>query len=95
MIFSYFRKKKLKNRVDRWHIFKPKCQFRAIWCILWTFVIFYGHLEDFSCFGMLFKEKSGNPAEKMIKMATSTQIAENSLKTDKIIDTESYLFAYT
>jgi hypothetical protein len=32
----------------------------AIWYILWSFGIFYGHLVYFSRFGMLYEEKSGN-----------------------------------
>jgi hypothetical protein len=33
-----------------------------IWCILWTFGIFYGHLVYFVIwFIMLHQEKSGNP----------------------------------
>jgi hypothetical protein len=37
--------------------------FRAIGNILWPFVIFCGNLEAiFSRFGMLYREKSGNPA---------------------------------
>jgi hypothetical protein len=36
--------------------------FTAIWHILLRFGIFYGYLVHFSPFGMLNKEKSGNPA---------------------------------
>jgi hypothetical protein len=36
--------------------------FIAIWYILFPFVLFYEHLVDFSRFGMLYQEKSGNPA---------------------------------
>jgi hypothetical protein len=36
--------------------------FTAIWYILLAFVIFYGYLIYFSYFGMLYKEKSGNPS---------------------------------
>jgi hypothetical protein len=33
----------------------------AIWYILWSFGTFCGHLVYFSHFGMLYREKSGNP----------------------------------
>jgi hypothetical protein len=36
--------------------------FVAIRSILRPFGIFYGHLEYFSRFGVLYEEKSGNPA---------------------------------
>jgi hypothetical protein len=48
--------------------------FTAIWYILWPFGIFYGHLVYFSRFGMLYKEKSGNPAlstEELLKTQLS------------------------
>jgi hypothetical protein len=32
----------------------------AIWYILWPYGIFYGHLKNFSRFGMLYQEKSGS-----------------------------------
>jgi hypothetical protein len=35
--------------------------FVAFWYILWSFGIFYGHLKNFSRFGMLYQEKSGSP----------------------------------
>jgi hypothetical protein len=35
--------------------------FVANWDILWPIGIFYGYLVNFSCFGMLYHEKSGNP----------------------------------
>jgi hypothetical protein len=35
--------------------------FTAIWSIVWPFGIFVGYLGYFSRFGMLYKEKSGNP----------------------------------
>jgi hypothetical protein len=35
--------------------------FTAIGNILWPFGIFYGHLEFFPRFGILYREKSGNP----------------------------------
>jgi hypothetical protein len=38
--------------------------FVVIWYILWLFGIFYGYLVHFSSFGMLYQEKSGNPAMK-------------------------------
>jgi hypothetical protein len=70
-----------KTRVARWFIFKPKIpiwvnfgdwklfiHFLAIWNILQTFGIFYGHLVHFvfiwyilSGFGIMCQEKSGNP----------------------------------
>jgi hypothetical protein len=34
----------------------------AIWYFCGHFVIFYGHLVYFSCFGVLYQEKSGSPA---------------------------------
>jgi hypothetical protein len=34
--------------------------FSAIWYTLWPFGIFYGYLVNFSRFGMLYEEKSGN-----------------------------------
>jgi hypothetical protein len=37
--------------------------FTTIWYILWPFGIFYGHLVYFSHFGLLYYEKSGNPAQ--------------------------------
>jgi hypothetical protein len=36
--------------------------FMAIRLILWPIDIFYGYLEYIFCFGMLYQEKSGNPA---------------------------------
>jgi hypothetical protein len=36
----------------------------AIWHILWPFGIFYPVLVHFTRFGMLYQEKSGNPALK-------------------------------
>jgi hypothetical protein len=39
-------------------------RFMAIWYILRTFVIFYGNLVYFPRYGMLYKEKSGNPVLK-------------------------------
>jgi hypothetical protein len=36
--------------------------FTAIGNILWPFGIFKGHLLYFSRFGILYQEKSGNPA---------------------------------
>jgi hypothetical protein len=64
-------------RVARWYIFKPKIQLWENfggpwngkgWCTLWPFGIYYGHLVIFvliwfifPCFGILCKEKSGNP----------------------------------
>jgi hypothetical protein len=63
------------TRVARWFIFKPKIPFGQIWGItmeVWSTSqpsgIFYGHLvyfwyfSIFSHFGMLFQDKSGNPA---------------------------------
>jgi hypothetical protein len=38
--------------------------FVAIWSILLTFGIFCGHVVYFSRIGMLYQEKSGNPAEE-------------------------------
>jgi hypothetical protein len=35
--------------------------FKTIWSILLPFGMFYGHFVYFSRFGMLCKEKSGNP----------------------------------
>jgi hypothetical protein len=36
--------------------------FVAIWYTLWPFGILYGYLVHCSLFGMLYQEKSGNPA---------------------------------
>jgi hypothetical protein len=36
----------------------------AIWYILWPFGVFYGFLVYLYCFGMLYQDKSGNPANK-------------------------------
>jgi hypothetical protein len=36
--------------------------FKVIWYILWPFVLFYGHLVNCPRFGMLYQEKTGNPA---------------------------------
>jgi hypothetical protein len=36
--------------------------FTVIWYILWPLGIFSGYFVDFSLFGMLYLEKSGNPA---------------------------------
>jgi hypothetical protein len=36
--------------------------FTAIWHALWRFGIFHGYLVHLSPFGMLNREKSGNPA---------------------------------
>jgi hypothetical protein len=36
--------------------------FVAIWYFLLPFGIFYGHLVNFSGFGKLYQETSGNPA---------------------------------
>jgi hypothetical protein len=35
--------------------------FTAIWNILWRFGIFHGYLVHFSPFGLMNREKSGNP----------------------------------
>jgi hypothetical protein len=37
--------------------------------ILWPFDIFYGYLVYFSRFGMLYQEKSGNPAPQLKRAA--------------------------
>jgi hypothetical protein len=37
--------------------------FLVIWYFLWSFSTFYGHLVYFSRVGILYREKSGNPAE--------------------------------
>jgi hypothetical protein len=41
--------------------------FMSVCYILWPFGIFYSHLVYFSCFGTLYKEKSGNPEHKLVK----------------------------
>jgi hypothetical protein len=38
--------------------------FTAIWYMLWPFGIFYDYLVYFSSLGILYQEKSGNPAWK-------------------------------
>jgi hypothetical protein len=55
-------------RVLQW---KKMVYFTDTWSSLWSFVIFYGHLEKLlviwyilSRFGILHKEKSGNPAAR-------------------------------
>jgi hypothetical protein len=55
--------------------------FMAIWAILLSFGIFCGHLVylmvtwySFSCFGILYQEKSGNPARD----STSTLVTRDS-----------------
>jgi hypothetical protein len=68
------------NRVARWHFFKPKnpnlgkfwrvlqwkilVYFMAIWYILWPFGIFMFIWYQFSRFGILYQEKSGNPVHE-------------------------------
>jgi hypothetical protein len=37
----------------------------AIWYILWPFGILFGYLVHFSRFGMLYREKSGNPGPEL------------------------------
>jgi hypothetical protein len=46
-------------RALNWKKFK---YYMAIWNILWTFGVFYNHLVHFSGFGIVYQEKSGNPA---------------------------------
>jgi hypothetical protein len=46
-MFLYFR--------DTWSVLRS-------FYILWTFSIASGNLVYFSCFGILYQEKSGNPA---------------------------------
>jgi hypothetical protein len=69
-------------RVARWFVFKPKLPTlvnfggswnRKSWYILWPFGLFFGHLVYFVViwyisprFGMLYHEKSGNPARNPI-----------------------------
>jgi hypothetical protein len=38
--------------------------FKDIWSILLPFGTFYGYLVYFSRFGMMYEEKSGNPAPR-------------------------------
>jgi hypothetical protein len=45
-----------------WQILTPFGLLAAIWYILWPFGTFCGLLVYFSRFGMLCREKSGNPA---------------------------------
>jgi hypothetical protein len=61
----------LQCRVARWFVFKPKIQIwvhfvgfcnERCWYILWTFGTVRGNLVYFFHFGILYKEKSGNPA---------------------------------
>jgi hypothetical protein len=60
-----------ESRVARWFVFKPKIQIWVkfggsctgrCWFILWTLGIVRGNLVYFSRFGILYEEKSGNPA---------------------------------
>jgi hypothetical protein len=43
--------------------------FVVIWYILWSFGIFCGHLVHFPRVGMLYQEKSGNPASNNVLLA--------------------------
>jgi hypothetical protein len=50
-------------------------KFYGLWSILWTFGINFGHVVyfvviwcTFSLFGMLYREKSGNPGPKLTIM---------------------------
>jgi hypothetical protein len=40
--------------------------FTGIWSILLPFGIFYGYLVYFSRFGMLYRDKSGNPDRESV-----------------------------
>jgi hypothetical protein len=44
--------------------------FMGIWYILWAFCILYGRLVYFSRFGMLYEDKSGNPAAGAISFSS-------------------------
>jgi hypothetical protein len=58
-----------------WNILRHLVYFVAFWYILWPFGIFCGHLVYvfydylvyFSRFGILYQEKSGNPAVKPVR----------------------------
>jgi hypothetical protein len=50
--------------------------FAPIWYILWPFGIFHGYLAYVSRFGMLYQEKSGNPAYRRT-LTTSTTFRTN------------------
>jgi hypothetical protein len=49
--------------------------FMAIWTILWRFGIFYDHLVHFSGFGIMYQEKSGNPANKTFFCAVKIMLS--------------------
>jgi hypothetical protein len=53
----------------------------AFWSIFQPFGIFYGNLAYFTPFGMLYQEKSGNPAPQaeMIPLCTNVDQADKAI----------------
>jgi hypothetical protein len=49
----------------------------AIWYVSWPFGMFHGHLVNFPRFGMLYEEKSGNPAFDQIELSLSKRPLAN------------------
>jgi hypothetical protein len=58
-----------------WYCFWPFGIFMIIWYCFWPFVIFMVIWYIFSHFGMLYQEKSGNPAGQLSKKYVRTKIA--------------------
>jgi hypothetical protein len=55
-------------------------KFPAIWYIYGTFGILCGHLVYFPRFGILYHEKSGNPAlDYILQQSSITQLNKNGL----------------
>jgi hypothetical protein len=52
--------------------------FSAIWNIVWPFSTFVGYLEYFSRFGILYKEKSGNPDRSSIECTKKSLLRHSS-----------------
>jgi hypothetical protein len=53
---------------------KTDTYFMAIWNILRAFGIFYVHLEKKSGFGIMYKEKSGNPGMRCRRLLHSGNV---------------------
>jgi hypothetical protein len=81
-----------------WKPFERKilCSFMIIWYTLWPFVLFRGRLEYLCCgnlfkyphFGILYKEKSGNPGQNSLPdqcdQKCFRKITENAQKSPKL-----------